>query len=437
MRSQARLAKATVPNMAPGDGAMGSLTLFSNSNVREALSDRGVEHLWKWKDSGISRRRFLQLLSVGGSAAALAACDRRPQASQQGPTETSRPWVKDPTPFIQHPTNLETRLELIRGFITPNDLFFVRNHASTPRIDPETYRLRIEGDAIARPLELTYEEILRLPSHSAVAYLECAGNWRSFYDKVLGQVARGGQWGTGAVGCASWTGASLATVLELAGIKRNAVDVNLIGLDDGEFNKPMSVEKAMDPNTILAYAMNGDLLPPDHGFPVRAVVPGWAGSNSVKWVGRVVVSSEKIWVKNNTTSYVLIGPNWPPRQYAPAQGSPITTLNIKGVLALPWPAKLNQGSQLIRGFAYSPHGKIDNVVWSLDRGTRWRRARIVEPVLENAWTRFELTWDAAPGSHTVMVRATDEQGHTQPETVAFNEKGYLLNIPLPHPVEVA
>ncbi|NIM48996.1 MAG: molybdopterin-dependent oxidoreductase [Gemmatimonadales bacterium] len=384
-----------------------------------------------------SRREFLLTLGAA-SGALLTACGS--ETGARGGAEAGvppTPWVKDPGPFIRHPTNLETRLELLEGLLTPNELFFVRNHAPTPRLDAADFRLRVEGDGAANPIELSYEDILRLPSRTLIAYLECAGNWRSFFDRVLGTPARGGQWGTGAVGCAEWTGTSLANVLHLAGLRDSAMDVNLFGVDAGEFNRPMPVDKALDPNTLLVYAMNGAVLPPDHGYPIRAVVPGWAGSNSVKWLGRIAVSTERQWVRNNTTSYVLIGPRWPKEQHDPADGAVITTLAVKSALALPWPARLATGRQLLRGFAYSPHGRITRVEWKADEATRWSRAQILEPVLPHAWVRFEFPWTATPGSHTVRVRATDERGNTQPDSVPFNEKGYLLNIPLPHPVEVA
>lgn len=397
-----------------------------------------VERLGKHSTiRGMSRRSFLQWLGVGSGSALLAGCERGSGGMASGRGPTAAPWVKDPTPFIRHSTNLETRLETLHGLITPNDLFFVRNHAPTPEIDPATYRLRVEGDAVERPLELSYDDILDLPSHTLVAYVECAGNWRRFFAELLGRAAQGGQWGTGAVGCAEWTGTQLATVLELAGVKRSVVDVNLLGLDNGEFNRPMPIAKALDPDTLLVYAMNGDMLPPDHGFPLRAVVPGWVGSNSVKWVGRIVVSSEKLWVKNNTTSYVLVGPDWPAEQHAPADGGPITTQNIKSALALPWPAQLRAGRQRIRGFAYSPHAPIARVEWSDDDGNSWHRATVHDSGLRHAWSRFEFAWDAVPGSHTLTLRASDSKHNTQSATVPFNEKGYLLNIPLPHPVEVS
>lgn len=385
-------------------------------------------------EAHLTRRTFLHTLSAGGSAVLLGGCTRGPGTASAA--DSGAPWVKDPTPFIQHPTNLETRLEDITGFLTPNSLFFVRNHAPTPRIDPVTYRLRVEGNAIERSLDLTYDDLLALPSHTTIAYLECAGNWRGFFDTVVGRAASGGQWGTGAVGCASWTGISLASVLERAGVRSDATTVNLVGLDQGAFERPMPIEKALDRDTLLAYSMNGEPLPPDHGFPIRAVVPGWAGGSNIKWIGRIVVSSEQIWTKNNTTSYVLIGDDWPRDEYEPAQGAPITTLNVKSALALPWPASLRAGSQRLRGFAYSPHGKIARVQWSIDGGG-WRNARILNPVLPHAWVRFEIAWNATAGDHTMRVRATDELGNTQPDSVPFNEKGYLLNIPLPHPVQVA
>jgi sulfane dehydrogenase subunit SoxC len=388
-------------------------------------------------DPGFSRREFLELVAIGGGAAIISGCEGRPGRTGAPERPAPPPLVKDPAPFIQHGANLETRLENLRGLITPNELFFVRNNAPTPRLDAATYRLRVEGDAVEQPIELSYEDVLRLPSRSLVAYLECAGNWRGFFQKLMGRAAEGTQWGTGGVSCAEWIGTPLAEVLRLAGIRRNAVDVNLSGLDQAGFSRPMPVSKAMDDSTILAYAMNGETLPADHGFPVRAVVSGWVGSNSVKWLGRIEVASRKIWVKNNTTSYVMIGPDWPKEKHAPAEGGPITSQTIKSTLALPWPARLRPGPQVIRGVAHSPHGAIRRVLWDADQRSTWQPARMVSPILPNAWAWFEFTWEATPGSHALMTRASDVDGNTQPLTAPFNEKGYLLNVVLPHPVEVA
>ncbi len=421
---------------------MGVTRLYGSGQSHPPLGSAELEQLWgRFRRTGLSRRRFFQLLAVGGPTAVLAACGRQEQekakkTSESKADEEDRPWVKDPSPFIKHPTNLETRIEQLDGFLTPNHLFFVRNHFPTPRLSAEDYRLKIEGDAVEKPVELSYDEIRSLPSRSLIAYLECAGNWRSFAAKLQGKAASGGQWGRGAVGCASWTGTPLKHALEQAGVKSNAVDVNLIGKDAGGFQRPMPIEKAMDADTLLAYAMNGETLPPDHGFPVRGLVPGWVGSSSVKWLDRIVVSSEKIWVKNNTRSYVKIGDPWPPEDYGQAEGKPVYEQSVKSTLLLEWDAKLKPGTHRLRGIAHSGHGRITKVEWRVDGGA-WQEASLIEPVLPHAWVRFELQWEAKRGSHTFEVRATDEAGNTQPESVPFNKKGYLLNMILPHPVEVA
>jgi DMSO/TMAO reductase YedYZ molybdopterin-dependent catalytic subunit len=379
-----------------------------------------------------TRREFVGAAAAAALAAACRA-DRAPAADAAAPP---RVWVKDPEPFIRHPTNLETRLERLRGFLTPSELFFVRNHGPTPALARETYRLRVEGDAVRTPLDLTYDDLLRLPSRSLIAYLECAGNWRRFHQDVYGRAASGEPWGTGAVGCAEWWGVPLGQVLEAAGVEDSAVHVNLHGADAAAFNRPMSLAKARDADTLLALGMNGADLPADHGFPVRGVVPGWAGSNSVKWVTRIVVSREPQWVKTNTTSYVLVGDAWPAERYAPADGAPITELPVKSALALPLPARLGRGLQRLHGYAHAARGPVRRVEWRVDGGP-WEAARIVDPVLPRAWQRFELEWDAAPGPHTLMTRATDAGGAVQPEAAPFNEKGYLLNVPIAFPVTVA
>ena len=394
-----------------------------------ALIQRAQEH-------GFSRRQLLKLFAAGGVGALLAACER-PPGPDADTLSVELPWVKDPGPFVQHPTNLETRLELLDGVITPNELFFVRNHAPTPRLDASQYVVRITGDAVEREVELTLAELERLPSESVVAYLECAGNWRGFWLTETGRVASGGQWARGGVGCAEWSGPTLASVLALAGVRDTAVDVDVIGLDDGAFSRAMPIDRALDPTTLVATRMNGEPLPADHGYPARTVVPGWVGSTSVKWIGEIRVTSEKVWSKNNTTSYVLIGDDWPAAEYAPADGGPITTGVVKSALALPRPARLDTGSHTLFGFAYSPQGPVTCVQWSADGGGSWQEARILDPVLPHAWQRFAFEWDAQQGRHTLLTRATDTGGNVQPEEARFNEKGYLLNIVLPHEVVVS
>ena len=430
------------------------------------------------RQHGWSRRRFLQAMALGGAAVLLGSGGRVVRADHPGA------WVKDPSAFRQFPTNLETRLETIRdSWITPIDRFFVRNNVpSTPHIDPAGYRLRVSGDAVEQEIELSLSDLQRMPQRTVVTQLECAGNWRSFSQlpEFHGQKSRGGQWGPGAIGLAEWTGVPLREVLNAAGVRENAVDVLLIGLDEdapeGGFQRAIPLEVARDEDTLLALAMNGQELPPDHGYPVRAVVPGWVGSNSIKWLGYIEVLSERAWTRNTTTSYVLIGDPWPAPEGAPegAAGAPVSHQTVKSALALPigWepvadgmdptPARLPAGPQRVVGFA-SPGGGFDwgspdmagrlpapqwgrkplprivRVEWRVDDGD-WQEATLIDEPTPGNWVRFEFEWEAIPGRYTLYTRATAEDAegnvYTQPDAVPFNGKGYLYNQILPHPVEV-
>ncbi len=413
-------------------------------------SKRNNENLWKFAEGyGITRRRFLSLIAAGGATAVLAACGvpkaqewagLNTPASQNATHPVTPIRFKDPTPFIVHDDkSLETRLENVQGLITPNRYFFVRNNSVSLDIDAKSWRLSIEGDAVERPIELTYQHIRGLPPRVLMCYLECAGNHRALFDIVHGRAATGTQWNTGGVSNGEWAGASLRDVLTLAGIKDKASSVLLVGLDkdspEGGFRRALPVEKAMHPDTLLTYSLNGEDLPRDHGYPVRALVPGWVGSSNIKWLGRIVVSSQPQWTRNNTTSYVLIGDEFPPE--GEANGQVVDVQNIKSALALPWPADLTAGRNRIHAYAHSPHGPIALVQWSADGGVAWGDAALTTPLVQYSWARFDFTWDAEPGERVIMTRATDSEGNTQPDRIPFNEKGYLFNQPVPHPVRVS
>jgi DMSO/TMAO reductase YedYZ molybdopterin-dependent catalytic subunit len=336
--------------------------------------------------------------------------------------------------FISHGINQETRLETLRGYLTPASHFFVRNHVPTPTIDARTWRLRVEGNGLEQPLELGFDDLLRLPSRSVIAYVECAGNGRGFFKDVMGKVASGTQWRTGGIGVAEWTGVPLGAVLERARVRRtlprDILNVLVEGLDSVKVNRPISLDKAYEADTLLAYAFNGEPIPPDHGFPVRAIVPGWVGINNVKWVGRIEVRDSVIDVPTTTKTYVLEGPDY---------STPVVLRHqtIKSAVALPWPATLPAGPQRIRGFAWSPVGRITRVEYSLDRGANWRAAFLREPNIARAWTRWDFEWEARPGDHAILTRAVDDQGNAQPDVVLWNAQGYGYNAPVPHPVKVS
>lgn len=386
----------------------------------------------------VKRREFVKVLAAGGAGALLGGCEVADQS--QPSIEEPSVFFKDTSHFMQHGTsNLESRLEHLGGFITPIEHFFVRNNSRSIQVDVESYQLEVSGDAVDNALTLSYETLLNMPSRTVFSYLECGGNQRSFFGAHFEQPARGTQWGRGGVGMAVWTGVPLRHVLEQAGIQASAVDVQLIGLDadspEGGFRRPIPIDKAMDLDTILAYRMNGSLLPLDHGFPLRAIVPGWVGSSNIKWLGRIEVSSQRIWSRNTTTSYVLVGDEY--EEEGQAKGKIATLQSIKSTLILPWPATLKEGKHVIRGYAYSPHEAIASVTWSDDGGSTWQEAAVLDPRMKYAWSRFEFEWDAKIGSHSLTTRATDEEGNTQPDSIPYNEKGYLFNLPLNHPIQVS
>lgn len=424
-------------------------------NKRNTWNEEQIELLWtKAQAAALSRRRFLFLLATGGAAAVVAACAPSapsPQATSaptsvplptaNAPTAAARAILK-PTPeqyFILYGTNAEMRFEVMagRGYTMPNSLFFVRSHDATPQIDPHTWRLSVRGDGIEKPFELSYDELLKLPSHTFTRYVECAGNGRSFFDTLLKKPAQGTQWKLGAYGIAAWTGVPLAELLNRARVKKSAVDVMPTGLDRPKIERPIPIAKAMEEDTLLVYAMNGDLLLPDHGFPARLLVPGWVGINNIKWVGAITVSEKPIFVDKNTNSYVLIGPDY--QAQPPAKGPILTTMNVKSAVALPFGGVLLPGPQKIEGYAWSAFGKIAKVEISVDGGKSYQPATLVGPNIERAGTRWEFMLDARLGDLTIIPRATDEQGNVQLELSQqkWNEQGYLFGAVVPHPLKVS
>ena len=378
-----------------------------------------------------TRRQF-----VAGGAAAAAVLAASGEALAQAPGQPQAFHVKRVSReiFIDHGINQETRLETLRGYLTPGSHFFIRQHATTPALDLGTWRLRLEGNALERPTELSFDDLLRLPSRSVICFVECAGNGRGFFKELMGKVASGTQWHFGGIGVAEWTGVPLGAVLELARVKREVprdiLNVLIEGLDSVKVNRPISIAKAFEDDTLLAYAFNGEPVPPDHGFPVRAIVPGWVGINNIKWVGRIEVRSTAIDVPTTTKTYVLEGPDYPSKVVLREQ-------TIKSAVALPWPATLAAGRQRVRGFAWSPVGRISRVEYSLDRGMTWRPAVVREPNIPRAWARWDFEWDARPGDHVVMTRAVDDRGNTQPASIPWNAQGYGYNAPVPHPITVS
>ena len=328
--------------------------------------------------------------------------------------------------------NAEMRWEAMadQGYVTPNELFFIRSHSPTPRMDPSTWALRVEGPGVERALTLGYEELLQMPSVSIVRALECAGNGRVFFKELQDRETKGTPWRLGAIGVAEWTGVPLREILERAGLKKSAREVMPESLDAGRMRRPLPVEKALEKDTLLAFGMNGEVLPPDHGFPARVVVPGWAAVASVKWAGRIYVSEDRLFSPWNTEKYVMTG-----GAYGTAR-EPVTAQVPKSALELPWPAILRRGRHIITGRSWSSDAAVAQVEYAMDGDTQWRIAELFEPNVSGAWARWRFTWEARPGMHELRVRATDAAGNVQPEEVLWNELGYLYGGVVRHPVEV-
>ena len=232
----------------------------------------------------------------------------------------------------------------------------------------------------------------------------------------------------------------LSEVLERAGIKRNAVDVLPVGprrdvvtggVDYGHVRRPLPVSKALD-DVLLAYEMNGEPLPPDHGFPLRLVVPGWIGIASIKWVGQIEVSDQPLFSPWNTKWYRLTGGDYP------ADSPPITTQVVKSAFELARGANFPAGRHVpLAGRSWSGTSAIRRVEVSIDQGATWQHARLRGPNAPGAWARWHVHLPAQrPGAHELWARATDKDGRAQPPTTPFNENGYLFGAVVRHPVVV-
>ncbi|WP_030168824.1 sulfite oxidase [Spirillospora albida] len=401
-------------------------------------------------EAHMDRRRLMRSVAVAGGAAATAHLIARTPAEARARVAAAGPILKPLPPewFIDHGTNAEMRWEAMRGQGTyvPNDRFFVRNHTRTPVIDARTWRLELFGTGLRgtptaeNPLRFTYGELLALPSVSVGAIVECAGNGRSFFGTQQGTPASGTPWRLGGAGLARWRGVRLSTVLRRAGLLGSAVDVQPEGLDPdfvsggvnlGRVRRPLPIAKALD-DVLLAYEMNGEPLPPDHGFPVRVIVPGWVGISSIKWVGRIEVSSEPLHSPWNTRFYRLFGPAYPP------EGSdPISEQVTKSAFELPWNATLPVGrTTRLTGRSWSPHHPIRRVEVSVDGGATWRGAHLSGP--DRGWRRWSFPWRPEnTGPATLVARAVDATGAVQPARTTPNTFGYLFGAAVHHPVLVA
>jgi sulfite oxidase len=326
--------------------------------------------------------------------------------------------------------DLETPVNLLDSWITPVNLFFVRNHMSEPtEFDAGSYRLKVSGE-VDHPLELTLAELRKMSPATVTNTLECAGNGRAFYQPHVPGV----QWQRGAVGNARWTGPRLKDVLDRAGVKSTGKFVAFFGLDEPpekvpKFVRGIPIEKAMDPDTLLAMQMNGAPLTKHHGYPVRALTPGWIGAASCKWLNDVRVLNKEYEGNFMKPGYRM--PNNLVTKGGDIIGdtTPITRLNVKSLITHPSDGtKVKVGRPVqISGVAWAGDADVTKVEVSTD-GQSWQPAQLGKDHDKYSWRLWQYAWKPAKaGEYTILVRASDSTGRVQPDEPGWNPSGYLWN----------
>ena len=394
--------------------------------------------------ASLSRRGFLTLASAVGVVAAA-----RPSLA----VAATGPILKPIPPewFVPFGTNAEMRWDSVdpRRYRTTQERLFVRNHTATPTVDAASYRLRIFGDGLGTPrtetdaVALSLADLKALPQASLTAVHECTGNGRRFFAAQQGRPATGTQWSLGSVGTVRWDGVRLRDVLASLGLDPRAVSIQATGLDDpyvtggvdyGRVRRPFPVAKALD-DALLAWGADGDPLLPDHGFPLRLVLPGVGGDreHQVARLARGLDLRAHLAVEHE----VVPDDRWRlPRRLAAAHGQP-------GALGLG--ARL--GRDPARAAARAAHRPLVERRRPDHPGRRQpRRWPLLAPggpgpgrsPASRAWTRWSIQWARPrPGSHELLARATDAAGRTQPLVAAYNDNGYFFDAVVRHPVRVA
>lgn len=371
----------------------------------------------------LNRRQLLLAATAGVLPRLLRAADQ---------PDLARMIVRSPRPM-----DFEMPLDGFTDWLTPLDRFFVRCHTNTPRVNLAHWSLKVDG-VVERPLTLSLDDLRKLPRVELVSVLECAGNGRGFYQPHV----PGTQWAYGSVGNARWAGVRLRDVLQKAGIRDAGRFVLCDGADEPlgkmpDFQRTLTVQKALDPDTLLAYEMNGQTLPVEHGFPLRVIAPGWAGDSWVKWLQHLEVLDHEFdgfWM---TTAYRHPShPVAPGAAVDPKEMVPVTDLNVKSVIASPagW---ARPGRIRLQGAAWSNASPVTRVELSTDAGKTWKPARLTGPSSRYGWRLWQHDWKAAEGQYTLLARAANSAGQVQPLTQEWNPSGYLWNVAQPASLTVS
>ncbi len=340
--------------------------------------------------------------------------------------------VRQESPFNAGPPPHEMRA----SFLTPNGLFFVRNHGEVPAVDPAAFRLEVKG-AVTRTLALALADLDRFPRHEVTATIQCAGNRRSELE-ALKPIPHELPWGSEAVSNARWSGVRLADLLREAGPTEHARHAAFCGLDETErhgkrfhFGGSIPLDKALAGEVLLATRMNGDLLPPVHGYPLRVVVPGWIGARSVKWLHKIVLQEQPSDNYFQAVAYRLFPASVGPENVVWEEGTMLGEQAVNAVVTAPHAGQaLRAGTVRVEGIALAGGGRrVERVEVSIDEGRHWASATLLAEEATWAWRLWEVELVLPAGECAIVVRAWDSAAQTQPSSVdqVWNFKGYMNN----------
>ena len=321
---------------------------------------------------------------------------------------------------VRGPTSSATPHQDLIGTITPSELHFERHHGGVPDVDPKSYSLLIHG-MVDRPMVFTLADLKRFPSASRICFLECSGN----LNRTAGPETTPQQL-AGLTSQSEWTGVPLATVFREVGVKPQAKWFLAEGQDAAMLTRSIPVEKAFD-DAFLAYGQNGEAIRPEQGYPVRLLLPGFEGNSNVKWLRRIELSDKPFMTREETSKYTDPLANGTARMFS-------FIMDARSLITYPtYPVSVTKGWVEIQGIAWSGNGKITRVDVSTDEGKTWTAAKLQEPVLAKAHTRFRHLFNWTGTESVIMSRATDESGYVQPtraEVIKFRglgTTGYHLN----------
>jgi len=395
---------------------------------RKVVDDQTTGPLWQFS---AARREWLgQGIRLAGAAWAAGMLPPGMLGSfsvlAQGLPQGSDRLIVRSAKFL----DLETPVNLLNSWITPTNLFFVRDHLALPNSPGPEWRLNITGE-VEKPLSLSLAELRHMESTTLTNTLECAGNGRAFYRPR----AAGIQWERGAVGNARFTGPRLVDLLKHAGLKATAKHVAFDGFDDPpgkvpDFIRSIPIEKAVDDDTLVALEMNGGPLRLEHGYPARAIVPGWIGSASVKWLSEIKVLDHEFEGNFMNPGYRLPNsPLKPGQPVDPKDTHPATALRVKSTITRPGDGTLSKGRSIeVTGIAWAGENQIEQVDVSDNGGKTWSPAKLGSERATYSWRLWSFNWTPpSEGDFVILSKATDNKGNAQPEIPDWNPSGYLWN----------